>query len=479
MEIFRNYGLAERLRASAIPSSRALGFAWLTRMNGYELGEILFAPNAAELQDVYSVHSPETPCFTPQDEVERIVAAALENLADVELRHETSAITLEQDQAGVTVMLRGKAGEERVVRARYVIGADGTRSNIRAMAGIGEAVGPTLGDLLTIYFESEDFDRLRGDRPYQLWFIVNGDAPGAAWPVSYSNRWLFAPEQDPKLTREDYTPAYCLHLIQQAAGAPVQAEVLNVNFWRLEEAIAERWRDGRVFLIGDAAHRFPPHGGYGMNSGIQDAQNLAWKLALVLRGQAGEHLLDSYEAERRPVAEWNIEQTRRNTKRLAELHWGASTSNDELALIDDPSAGRAVRQRITEAVPLQRESIFSQGQQFGAVYVSGAVVGNGQTAPTSTVSDYRESAAPGARAPHLWLRNAAGARLSTLDLCGFDAFTLLVGAHGQVWRQAAAAVKEIMDVAISVAVIGGPDGEYIELGVPRSISFLDLYELEP
>jgi hypothetical protein len=193
-----------------------------------------------------------------------------------------------------------------------------------------------------------------------------------------------------------------------------------------------------------------------MNSGVQDANNLAWKLVSVLRGSAGEALLDTYEAERKPVAERNSAQALANTRSLADTGWhGLSTG--ELASIELPVEGQELRQRIGTAVSDQRAHLHSEGQQFGTIYSSDAVVPDGALPVASTISEYRETGCPGARAPHVWLRNSKGERLSTVDL--FDGgFVLLAGARGEPWLNAAAATADRRGIDLTTHQIGGDNG---------------------
>ena len=239
-----------------------------------------------------------------------------------------------------------------------------------------------------------------------------------------------------------------------AVGDPgLEVNVLGVLRWDYDQAVADNWRVGRVLLAGDAAHRFPPHGAFGMNSGVQDANNLAWKLIHVLRGRAGEGLLDTFEDERKPVAEDNSRQALANTQALADAGWHDGRQQ-ELAYIELPDEGRAVRDRIAAAVSGQRAHLHSEGQQFGTIYQSDAVVPDGTEPVLSSVSEYRETGHPGARAPHVWLRRSDGERLSTLDIGG-SGFVLLAGARGQAWLQAAVAAAERHGVEVTAQQIGG------------------------
>jgi hypothetical protein len=243
--------------------------------------------------------------------------------------------------------------------------------------------------------------------------------------------------------------------------------------WRHEHAVADRWRVGRILLAGDAAHRFPPHGGFGMNNGIQDSANLAWKLAAVLRGEAGEELLDTYEAERKPVARYNAEQVALNTKRLEETGW-LMGDRSVLETIELP-AGESARRTIADAIPKQREQFWSQGQQFGQIYHEGAVMADGSEAVESSVEVYRPTTHPGARLPHLWLTGTHGdARFSTVDLLGRGFVLLTTGDPGERWRAAAEQVAGELGIPIAVRDLGtGSSTRPVE---PADLALL---EIEP
>jgi len=255
---------------------------------------------------------------------------------------------------------------------------------------------------------------------------------GAFSPQGRGNRWSFNFAAEPGV---DYDDATSLRTVHQAIGDPgIGVDLLSVLRWKHEAAVAESWRAARVFLVGDAAHRFPPHGGFGMNSGIQDSANLCWKLARVLDGTAADSLLDTYEQERRPVAQFNAEQCTRNTEAMAETGWLA----DDPAMMADieKPEGAALRDQIRAAIPAHQAQLNSVGQQFGYQYDSDAVVADGSTPDPSSVTDYRPTARPGARMPHLWLRDADGRLMSTVDLPA-GRFAVLAGREGRGWVDAA------------------------------------------
>jgi putative polyketide hydroxylase len=192
-----------------------------------------------------------------------------------------------------------------------------------------------------------------------------------------------------------------------------------------------------------------------MNTGIQDSQNLGWKLACVLRGEASDALLDTYEVERRPVALDNAAQAMLSTERMAEVGW-VMADPAALARIETRE-GAAVRREIAAAIPAQRDGYWSQGQQFGFIYNSAAVIDDSTDAPESTVGEYRMSAHPGARAPHCWLSRRDGSRVSTIDLFGRH-FVALVGAAGQAWLEPIRRLSEVRRLELDAYVIG-PAGD--------------------
>ena len=202
MEIFRQWGLAGEVWRRALAAERCLGFVWVTRMNGLELGHILFGRDARELRDQYARHSPELPSFVPQDRLERLLMEEVRSGPSVTAHLGWELIELARTPNEVQATVSHRENGERSIRARYVVGADGARSAVRRLAGIGEDGAEPWGEAVNIYFESAEFDALRRDRPYQLWWVVNADVRGAFWPVSHENRWIFTPEGIPDARRE-------------------------------------------------------------------------------------------------------------------------------------------------------------------------------------------------------------------------------------------------------------------------------------
>jgi putative polyketide hydroxylase len=453
MDAFRQWGIAQAVRNVGVPPELSQGFVWMTRLAGIELGRLTFAEeNETGMARVEP--SPEFPCFCPQSAYEPVLLGAARAHPSVSVEFERDVESMDQDEREVRLGVH-RTDEQTVetIRVSYVIAADGLASPSRERLGIREHGTGRFGHSVNVFFRADLAPHV-ADKPFMLFWIVNGETQGTIGAASAdSTRWTYNFDGQ---RGAEYSPAALVERVRMAVGIPdLAVEVLEVLRWDYDQAVADDWRAGRVFLVGDAAHRFPPHGAFGMNSGVQDANNLAWKLACVLRGTAGEHLLDTYEVERKPVAEQNSAVALANTRALADTGWH-SANLEELQLIERPAEGRALRERIGLAVARQRSHLHSDGQQFGTIYSSSAVVPDGTPPVQSTVSEYLRSGGPGARAPHVWLRSTAGERVSTLDLWD-GGFVLIAGSRGGPWAAAASAAAQRHRVALTCHQIG--DGQ--------------------
>lgn len=444
MEIYRQLGISHLIQENGRSSNGALTLGWMTSLNGIEIGSITVGASEEE-RERFRTWSPETMVSCTQDIYEPILGEVVRRYPSVSLRMSSEATSVAQDETGVTIGYSDGDGE-KIVRADYVVGADGVRSPTRRWLGITESGVEPFGNSINVVFDA-DLEPYRAGRDYGLFWVLNAKTQGAFGSRKSGTYWSYnftvPAEEDPA----SYAPERCVETIRAAIGvAGVPIRVVSILHWKLEQAVTDHWRAGRVFLAGDASHRFPPHGGFGMNSGLQDSQNLVWKLVARLRWGAGDGLLDSYEAERKPIAEQNGEQCLVNTRRLAAVGGPDAAA---LAMIETPE-GQALREKMRASLSGQREQILSQGQQFGQIYGSGALIDDGTSAEESTISNYRPTGHPGARAPHFWLEDGR----STIDL--YDGgFVLFAARHGEAWLEAAASAAKSVSAPLSAFQIGG------------------------
>ncbi|HEY0364119.1 MAG TPA: FAD-dependent monooxygenase, partial [Solirubrobacteraceae bacterium] len=311
MEVIRQMGLEERVRAKSLETySPTGGIIAVESLAGREL-----ATYVRELNEGVEGFSPTVRVFINQDALEPLLRErALEVGATVANR--TEAVALDQDDDGATVTLRDlDSGDDRQVRARYVVAADGNRSPMRARLGIGMRGHAELSRSITIYFRADCAELLR-DRNQGVIYVHNPELRGFfRIDRTGGNGFLVINTVGDDVTQDSavdvqsgLTEERALALLRTAIGTDMPMDIVDVANWRAEATCAERLREGRVFLAGNAAHVVPPNGGFGGNTGIQDAHNLAWKLAAVVKGEAGPALLDTYEAERLPLCELTVQQ---------------------------------------------------------------------------------------------------------------------------------------------------------------------------
>ncbi|MEE1740398.1 FAD-dependent monooxygenase [Streptomyces sp. BE147] len=397
--------------------------------------------------------SPSGWCLCSQNDLEPVLLEhAREQGGDVRFSHELMSFS--QDGSGVTAVVKNReSGEHRTVRADYVIAADGPRSPIREQLRIGQS-GP--GDLfhnVSITFRSRQLAAVVGDRRFIVCYLTNPEADGALLPVDNEESWVFhAPWQpDRGETLEDFTDERCAEHIRRAVGAPgLDVEITGKAPWHAAERVAERYGSGRVFLAGDSAHEMSPTGAFGSNTGIQDAHNLAWKLAAVLSGAAGPGLLDTYEAERLPVARAT---SARASARSGEHSHPGYVPAPEAGGPGGPGGaggpGGPGGGRKGGMLPVV----------LGYRYVHGAVLG--VDPGVAVVPDgMRLTGEPGSRAPHLWVHRS-GERVSTLDLYE-RSLVLLSDAGDTRWRSAAERVAGRLSVRLDAFGIGAAPGSALE-----------------
>lgn len=400
--------------------------------------------------------SPTVRLFINQDALEPILRARATELG-ARLRYHTECLSLEQDADGVTAVSRDLAsGTRSPVRAKYVIAADGNRSATRELLGIGMHGYGLLSNSITIYFRAKaDLGPLLQDRNQGVHYVTNPLLRGFFRLDRTGNAGFLVVNLVGDTSRPEIVAAYpsapwarvaegiteqrALELLRAAIGVPdIPVVIDNIAPWQAMADVAERFQDGRVFLAGDAAHVVPPNGGFGGNTGVQDAHNLAWKLALTLTGVAGPGLLETYDTERRPIGELTVEQA--FTRYVTRVAPYLGTENAQ-PLVDD----------------------FSM--EIGYRYNSPAVVLEPGSHPLHE-HPRMSKGRPGARAPHVYL-DRHGTKVSTLDLFGGN-FVLLAGAEGRAWQAAALAVAARLGVALDAHVVGGADLADAECCFPQA-----------
>jgi 2-polyprenyl-6-methoxyphenol hydroxylase-like FAD-dependent oxidoreductase len=356
-----------------------------------------------------------TPCkrfFMTQQSLEPLLRRRAEELG-ADLHYRSELVGFAQDEAGVTARVRDlDSGEVREVRAKYMIAADGNLSPVREALGIGTHGPGWLSDSITIYFTADCRPWLQGD-PHGVIYVTNPDQRGFFRFEAEGTRGFLVVNTlgdmalpGAKTVAEDISPERCIAFVRSAIGVDdLPIEIEDVATWVAEAKWADAFRAGRVFLAGDAAHVVPPNGGFGGNTGVQDAANLAWKLAMVLKGEAGEALLDSYEAERQPVAALTVEQAYTRYIR------------------------RTVPEELDDTTPALRDE---ETMEIGQFYRSGAVIDGRREDEPACLHPDKTCGRPGSRVPHAWL----GDGFSTIDVCA-DGLVLLAAPDGSHWAATA------------------------------------------
>ena len=389
-------------------------------------------------------------------------------------RMSTEYLSHVQDAEGVTTTLLDRlSGREFQVRSKYLVGADGGSSLVAEHidAPIEGKMG--VGGSMNILFRA-DLSKYVAHRPSVLYWVmqpgadVGGIGMGLVRMIRPWNEWLIVWGYDINEPAPEVDEAMATNVARQLIGDPeLEIELLSANTWTVNDAYATKLQKGRVFIMGDAAHRHPPSNGLGSNTSIQDAFNLAWKLAAVVKGQAGEALLDSYTAERAPVAKQIVKRANQSIGEFGPIFDALGmTGGDDVdkikasmdARCDPGPAGEAQREALRQAIAFKKYEFDAHGVEMNQRYASDAIVTDNQDAPVfgdDAELHYHPTTWPGARLPHVWVFDReTGVEVSTLDLSGNGAFTLLTGIGGEGWCNAAKALASSLGVAIRCHAIG-------------------------
>jgi 2-polyprenyl-6-methoxyphenol hydroxylase-like FAD-dependent oxidoreductase len=429
MTHLRRLGLADALRAaSPLPLGYSQDVSFCTGLTGPGAHELRRFPNAFQLVPGRYAPQPECGQQVPQPVLEEVLRAAVAESPLVTMltgwRVETvEAVGSGPLKAGQAVVLSDASGSTHRVGSDFVIGADGASSAVRRSLGVRLEGGSAALSNISILFKSGALAAAVELNPAVQYWVVGAETSGMVGPMDLEGTWwAIIQGVDPQ---ETVDAAKAAAMVRSLVGAEVDIAVLATDPWTARMLLAPQYRRGGVFLVGDAAHLNPPWGGHGFNTCVGDAANLAWKLAAVLAGWAGADLLDSYEAERRPVAARTISDAATNGKALA-YHFA------DPELLSDGAAGAAAREAAHEALAVKQSEFDSLGLVLGYAYGdSPVVVPDGSPVPVEDPVVYVPSASPGALLPHAWLDDAT----SVYDLLG-NGFTLLVDAAALAGRSA-------------------------------------------
>ena len=410
MEHYRRLGIADRVRAVGLPQDLTTDVIYLTRFTGYEFARIPMPSSTEKKRRIaardMSFLTPEPIHRSSQFYVETELFAHAETLPEIGLRFGWELIAFDLQDDGVLSTIRNaETGETETIASRWLAGCDGAQGYTRRALEIpyrgegGDEIAFFIGRMLSVYIDAPGiYDVMKVDRVWQYW-TVNGDGRMCIVTLDAKGKFVV-------LTRypESGEPdeADIIRDIRNAMGAEIDIEIISVREWTAGNAlVADRYGDDRVMLAGDAVHLFTPTGGFGMNTGIEDAVNLGWKFAAVHHGFAPEAVLTTYETERRPIGI-------RNTQSSRKLASDVATIEVPEALEQDTEEGVRARAELGRHLSGFTEEFASLGIQLGARYdASPLIVADGTNPPPDSAVDYVPSACPGGRAPHVWLDDGA------------------------------------------------------------------------
>ncbi|MED2846250.1 FAD-dependent oxidoreductase [Bacillus toyonensis] len=428
MELFRELGLENRIKLAgkALENCRGrIAVHTIAEANKEELAQMRAAQYGHDEKLIQKVEqispSKQTACY--QIILEEMMLQEAKTLGG-ELSFYHELVLFEQNENGVIATIRDRETEkESVIHCDYVIAADGAKSKIREQLRIStEGRGTIGGYYMNIYFEADLSAFIQGDA-FGFSMVLHPDVLGALIPVDNVKKWIYHVAYDPLKGEapEDFNIERCKQIIQTAIGSTnVEPEILSVLPWEASESTAIKFQENRIFLVGDSAHIMPPTGGFGSNTGIQDAHNLAWKLAAVIKGKAKPKLLETYHDERYPVAKLTTDYASSLLFRAANREEGCLNNMDDLAVT------------------------------VGYQYCSEVIIDDANTPHRMDVVEL--NGRPGTRAPHFW-GIYEGKEASILDLFGNN-FVLLTGIENWSWDEAAHDASSKLGINIKVYRVG-------------------------
>jgi 2,4-dichlorophenol 6-monooxygenase len=485
MEAMRDMGIEDRLMREATPWEYMGNTTFCTSLAGDELGRIPSWGTDTVRHADYELASPCTMLDAPQTITEPILVQAAQERG-ARIRFDTEYVGHEQDGDGVTTTVRDRlTGAEYTIRSRYLIGADGARSKVAADLGLPYEGPGAVAGALSIVFEA-DLSRFVAHRPSVLYWMLQPGAEkegvglGVLRMIKPWHEWMLMWGYEVAGGPPDLSDEVVRELAVALVGTDdFEMRVKSRSPWTVNHHFATTISKGRVFCAGDAIHRHPPTNGLGSNTSVQDAYNLAWKLAHVVAGTAEPSLLDSYDAERAPIARQIVERANQSIADTGKIltaldleHTEADHLQEQLARWKSPGPeGEKIRAALREAIGYKAYEFDAHGVEHNQRYASSAVVPDGTPMPEyrrDPVLYAQATTWPGAKIPHTWV-TVGGRRTSTLDLVGRGRFAVVTGIGGEAWLAAAAELGPELGLSLTPVSIGpgqpveDPYGTWAEL----------------
>ena len=418
LEIFAALGIdVQALRSVGTPDNESGWVRWVDTLTGGEFGSVPYE----------RIHAPESvptqhPLFNiAQPAVEEVLYAHVQADANIRVERGWEWCDDHELDTGVVSCVRDKHGRELLIHSQYLVAADGANSAIRKKHGIAMEGPGVTQKFKNVHFKA-DLSDLVADKPAILYWVLKLECAGTLIAYDIRDNWTFMYPIDPGLEDESVlTDEVCLQLTRLAIGDPgAELDVVSIRDWEMTCEVAARYRSNRMFLVGDAAHRYPPSGGLGLNAGVGDAHNLAWKLAGTLQGWAPEDLLDSYDRERRPVANHNANFSLENALKMLDVftHAGVFAEPGTQSSLEDLRGEASQWESLQASIEDQRVHFDGLALHLGAHY--------GRDEAPDPFAAQVQCAQVGARLPHVWL-SRQDEEVSSHELLSAAQFTLLVG----------------------------------------------------
>ena len=472
MEALRDMGVDSALMREGTAWEFMGNTTFCTSLSGEELGRIPSWGTDTARRARYELQSPSTMLDAPQTIAEPIIVQAAQARGAV-IRFDTEYLSHQQDDDGVTTTVKDRlTGETRTIRSRYLIGADGARSQVAEDLKLPFEGPGAVGGSMSIVFEA-DLSHLVAHRPAVLYWMLQPGADregvglGVLRMIKPWTEWMLMWGYEAAAGAPDLSDEFIRELAVMLVGSDdFEMRIKSASPWTVNHHYATTIARGRVFCAGDAVHRHPPTNGLGSNTSIQDVYNLAWKLSHVVAGIASPSLLESYNEERAPIARQIVERANQSivdTGRIIQAleledASDASRLDEQLELRKAPGPdGERIRKQLREAIAYKQYEFDAHGVEHNHRYTSSAVVSDGSPEPEFLLD--RELFAqpttwPGAKVPHTWVVAPGGQQRSTLDLVGKGRFAVVTGIGGEAWERAAATVGTEFGIEITRISIG-------------------------